>query len=224
MRTQDPIAEVERMAEQAPAMRIGDAERSAVVAELSRHTSEGRLDMEELEERLGVVYGAKTAPELMSVLVGLRSVPAPMWPSEGAARAGTQRKAVGAASVPSAVAVAATPRARRAQHGSMSVRAVGGVLAIGLGHWAGLGLVDAAALWGVLVLTRSRAITVLSVLGLLGGHNSVGGWGHLVPIVFVLLVLLHRLDKAHQQNLTSAKAKVITEGSSSSGLPGSKWC
>ncbi len=104
------------------------------------------------------------------------------------------------------------------------MRAVGGLLAIGLGHWAGLALVDAAALWGVLVLTRSRAITVVSVLGLLGGHNSVGGWGHLVPIVFVLLVLLHRLDKAHQQNLASPKEKAITDGSSSLGSAGGKWC
>jgi hypothetical protein len=90
------------------------------------------------------------------------------------------------------------------------VRAVGGLLAIALGHWAGLASVDAVALWGVLVLTRSRAITVLSVLGLLGGHNSVGGWGHLVPIVFVLLVLLHRLDKAQQQKLASTNGKEVT--------------
>jgi hypothetical protein len=170
------------------------------------------------------VYGAKTAPELVATLVGLRAGQPPTWPSQGVARAGAQRKAAGAASVPSAVAIAAGPRAQRARHGSTWVRAVGGLLAIGLGHWAGLGLVDAAALWGVLVLTRSRAITVLSVLGLLGGHNSVGGWGHLVPILFVLLVLLHRLDNAHQQNLTASKGKAITDGSSSSGLAGSKWC
>jgi hypothetical protein len=81
-----------------------------------------------------------------------------------------------------------------------------------------MALVDAAALWGVLVLTRSRAVMVLSVLALLGGHNSVGGWGHLVPIVFVLLVSLHRLDKAHQQNLASPKRKEVTDGSSSSGV------
>ncbi len=224
MRTQDPIAEVERMAEQAPAMRIGDAERSAVVAELSRHTAQGRLDIDELEERLGTVYGARTAPQLVAALVGLRAGQPPMRPSQGVARAGAQRTAACAASVPSAIAVAPTPRAPRARHRSAWVRAVGGLLAIGLGHWAGLGLVDAAALWGVLVLTRSRAITVVSVLGLLGGHNSVGGWGHLVPIVFVLLVLLHRLDKAHQQNLTASKGKAITDGSSSSGLAGSRWC
>jgi hypothetical protein len=56
-------------------------------------------------------------------------------------------------------------------------------------------------------LTRSRAVTVLAVLGLLGGHNSVSGWGHFVPIVFLLLVLLHHLDKAHEQKPTSSKRK-----------------
>jgi len=146
------------------------------------------------------------APELVAALVGLRAVQPSMWPSQGADRAGAQRPAACAAWAPSLVAAATTPRARRAQHRSAWVRAVGGLLAIGLGHWAGLALVDAAALWGVLVLTRSRALTVLSVLGLLGGHNSVGGWGHLVPIVLVLLVLLHRLDKAHQQKMHLAAA------------------
>jgi hypothetical protein len=76
------------------------------------------------------------------------------------------------------------------------------MLALSLGHWAGLGFVDAAALRGVLVVTRSRALTLLSVLGLLGGHDSVGGWGYLVPIVLLSLVLLHRLDKVHKQSLT----------------------
>ncbi len=93
MRARDPIAEVERMAEKAPAMRIGDAERSAVVAELSRNTAQGRLDMDELEERLGAVYGAKTAPELVAALVGLRAPQPPIWPSQSVARTGAQRTA-----------------------------------------------------------------------------------------------------------------------------------
>jgi hypothetical protein len=40
-----------------------------------------RLDMDELEERLGAVYGAKTAPELVEALVGLRAAQPPMWSS-----------------------------------------------------------------------------------------------------------------------------------------------
>ena len=211
MRTQDTIAGLERMAEQAPAMRIGDAERSAVVEELSRHAAQGRLDMDELEERLGAVYGAKTAPELVAVLAGLRAAPPPRWPSQGAARTCAQRSAARAASASSPVGLAADSRPRRAQHHSTWVRAVGGLLAIGLGHWAGLALLDAAALWGVLVLTRSRAITVLSVLGLLGGHNSVGGWGHLVPVVFVMLVLLHRLGTVHNKSQTSPERREMRD-------------
>jgi hypothetical protein len=40
--------------------RVSDADRDAVVAELRQHTAEGRLTLDEFEERVGDVFGAKT--------------------------------------------------------------------------------------------------------------------------------------------------------------------
>lgn len=45
-------------------VRIGDGERERVRESLTRHTGEGRLTLDELSERLGEVYAAKTAADL----------------------------------------------------------------------------------------------------------------------------------------------------------------
>ncbi|SDE64009.1 DUF1707 SHOCT-like domain-containing protein [Auraticoccus monumenti] len=47
-----------------PGLRVGDAERSRVCDELSQHFSLGRLDGEELEERLNRAMSARTAGDL----------------------------------------------------------------------------------------------------------------------------------------------------------------
>jgi class 3 adenylate cyclase len=52
-------------------VRIGDAERQRVVDMLRRHTSEGRLTLDEFSERAGQVYAAQTQSELAAVLVDL---------------------------------------------------------------------------------------------------------------------------------------------------------
>lgn len=52
-------------------VRIGDAERQRVVDMLGRHTSEGRLTLDEFSERAGVVYAAQTRTELEAVLADL---------------------------------------------------------------------------------------------------------------------------------------------------------
>jgi class 3 adenylate cyclase len=52
-------------------VRIGDAERQAVVDMLRRHTGEGRLTLDEFAERAGEVYAARTREELDKVLVDL---------------------------------------------------------------------------------------------------------------------------------------------------------
>jgi hypothetical protein len=48
----------------ASALRVSDAERDAVVEELCRHASAGRLDADELEDRIDVALGAKVRSEL----------------------------------------------------------------------------------------------------------------------------------------------------------------
>ena len=50
-------------------LRAGDADRERVVGQLRRHHLDGRLDGDELEERLGRAYGARTLGDL-SGLVG----------------------------------------------------------------------------------------------------------------------------------------------------------
>jgi hypothetical protein len=59
-------------------MRVSDSERERVAQFLRDQSLEGRLDHEELEERLGEAYGAKTAGQLEDLIEDLphRRVPA----------------------------------------------------------------------------------------------------------------------------------------------------
>jgi Domain of unknown function (DUF1707) len=50
------------------AIRASDADREAVAEALRRHCAEGRLTVEELEERVGVAYTARTERELARLL------------------------------------------------------------------------------------------------------------------------------------------------------------
>jgi hypothetical protein len=56
------------------AMRIGDAERNVATQELGEHFVAGRLTLDELHERLGLVLSARTHGQLARVLADL---PAP---------------------------------------------------------------------------------------------------------------------------------------------------
>jgi hypothetical protein len=58
----------------APELRASDAEREAAAERLRRAGGEGRLATEELEERLGVAFSARTRGELDAVVADL---PAP---------------------------------------------------------------------------------------------------------------------------------------------------
>lgn len=66
---------VERPAEQAPprdpALRASDAERESTVTQLREHGGAGRLDVEELEQRVAAAYGARTHGELEALLSDL---------------------------------------------------------------------------------------------------------------------------------------------------------
>ena len=52
-------------------MRVSDAERERVAEFIREQALEGRLDSEELEERLGLAYSAKTAGELEDLIADL---------------------------------------------------------------------------------------------------------------------------------------------------------
>ncbi|HVT67935.1 MAG TPA: DUF1707 domain-containing protein, partial [Trebonia sp.] len=64
-------------------MRVSDAEREAAAAELREHFASGRLDSDELEERLATVFAAKTRGDLSAVFTDL--------PSSGRSTAGAGR-------------------------------------------------------------------------------------------------------------------------------------
>ena len=61
-------------------MRIGDAERDAVASALHEHFAAGRLNRDELDERLGAALGAKTQGDLKAIvddLPGPNGLPEP---------------------------------------------------------------------------------------------------------------------------------------------------
>ena len=49
-------------------VRVGDADREAVAAQLREHYADGRLTLEELNERLDQAFAAKTRADLNTVL------------------------------------------------------------------------------------------------------------------------------------------------------------
>src|SRR5689334_8368325 len=68
-----PHAARRREPVRAPAadVRVSDAEREDVVQQLSRHTGDGRLTIDEFEERVEQAYASKTRRELDATLRGL---------------------------------------------------------------------------------------------------------------------------------------------------------
>jgi hypothetical protein len=62
---------------QPPAIRASDTDREAIATTLSRNMAEGRLTLDELSQRLDLVYAAKTKNELDSVTGDLPAVPDP---------------------------------------------------------------------------------------------------------------------------------------------------
>jgi uncharacterized protein DUF1707 len=61
-----------------PSKRASDAEREAAADLLREAAAEGRLDTDELDERIGQVYGARTRGELSTIT---RDLPEPVTPS-----------------------------------------------------------------------------------------------------------------------------------------------
>jgi hypothetical protein len=60
---------------QSPELRVSDADRERAAAEIREHFAQGRLDSDELSDRLGRAYGARTAGELDSLRADLPEVP-----------------------------------------------------------------------------------------------------------------------------------------------------
>ena len=58
-------------------VRVGDADREAVTAQLREHYADGRLTLEELNERLDQAFAAKTKADLNTVMRDLPQAPRP---------------------------------------------------------------------------------------------------------------------------------------------------
>jgi len=72
--------EIDRLPAPAPPagqIRVGDADRERVIDLLRSHAAAGRLDTQELEERLERAYAARYGSDLQAVLAELPSEPAP---------------------------------------------------------------------------------------------------------------------------------------------------
>jgi Domain of unknown function (DUF1707) len=76
-------------------VRVGDADREAVAAQLREHYADGRLTLEELNERLDQTFAARTRDDLNTVL---RDLPYVSRPFTGAPAGGTGWPAVMSAS------------------------------------------------------------------------------------------------------------------------------
>jgi hypothetical protein len=63
--------------EQPPRLRASDADRERTVARLRRHHVDGRLDLEEFQQRVEQAYGARTVDELDRLM---RDLPAEVAP------------------------------------------------------------------------------------------------------------------------------------------------
>ena len=63
-----------------PSIRVGDVERDAAAAELGEHYAAGRLTIDELHERLGLVLSARTRADLTHVLADLPTIRRPARP------------------------------------------------------------------------------------------------------------------------------------------------
>jgi hypothetical protein len=62
-------------------IRVGDAEREAIASQLREHYADGRLTLDELNERLDETFAAKTRAELNAVLRDLPLMPRPVMPA-----------------------------------------------------------------------------------------------------------------------------------------------
>ena len=63
-----------------PALRVSDAERQRVVAQLQEHCAQGRLTVDEFSERTGEALAARTQADLDHVLRELPALPPPPPP------------------------------------------------------------------------------------------------------------------------------------------------
>ncbi|MCX5378176.1 DUF1707 domain-containing protein [Streptomyces sp. NBC_00091] len=124
--------------EKAPALRASDADRERVVDRLRDAVAEGRLDMEEFEERLEAAYKSRTYAELEPLTRDLPADPSALPPA-----------AVSAASVPSSSSTSSTSWPARIGGTGTSATAVAVMSGFQRkGRWTVPARFNAVAFWG----------------------------------------------------------------------------
>jgi len=86
-------------------LRIGDNERHQVAEILREAAGEGRIDLDELDERLEATYAAKTYADLVPITIDLPSTPVPLAKTTPARAAGSSPVVVAGAEAERAVAI-----------------------------------------------------------------------------------------------------------------------
>jgi DUF1707 SHOCT-like domain len=149
-------------------MRVSDAEREAAAAELREHFASGRLNQDELDERLAAVFSAKTRGDLNALFTDLPSS------GQGWASAGT---AGGGSFGPGAAAWG--PWTRPGDSGDWQAR--GNAWRASAGR--GVGRIAAA----------SVLLWVLFIVGILGVFGIGAGRPFGIVLILAALALLRRL-------------------------------
>lgn len=175
-------------------MRVSDAEREAAVAELREHFASGRLNQDELDDRLTAAFAAKTRADLSALFTDLPSG-GPGW--SGASTQGGPRAGAGAfGSVPFG-----SGSLRTGPYGAGPFGPDGGRWAPpggpdADGSWQGRGTGSRTTAGGMIgrVVLNSVLIWVLFILGILGVFG-VFGTGRPIGVILIVaaFALLRRL-------------------------------
>ncbi len=147
-------------------LRIGDNERHQVAEILREAAGEGRIDLDELDERLEATYAAKTYADLVPITLDLPSTPVPLAKT-------TPARATGSSPV-----VVAGPEAERA------VAIMGGIERRGEWvvprHFTVLAVMGGAELdlrnaGGAEVVVNPHTHVVMEGTGIMGGYSGPSG-------------------------------------------------
>jgi len=159
-------------------MRVSDAEREAAASELREHFASGRLDSEELSERLDRALAAKTQGDLNALFTDLPSSwrsPSSAFGSGGSGGSGTAGSGTGADD--------------RWQYAGRGMGGLGG------SHWGGQGgswqpgRRAGAGISMLLFLTPVLLVFgIISVFGIGGGGRPIG-----IVLILAAFALLRRL-------------------------------
>ena len=176
-------------------MRVGDAEREAAAAELREHYANGRLTLEELNERVDKAFAAKTRGDLNALMTDLPSArPGGSGPAGWTGTGGQAGPTRGRG----AFGPGGGPWGPGGPFGPSGPHGPGGPFGPGIGwdkgSWSGAGYRSGASRTAGAIFSTLLVMAALFTVGLLG-ILGVFGTGRPIGIVLILaaFALLRRL-------------------------------